>query len=103
MEPRAVVGTLSQQKSALVVSPFGFWDQFKGGANIAADLRAIRGYEDGVQLVQITDTVTDELTADTYKSFNSFDVVYVHTWTAKVCPLPRECHAALAAFQLRRP
>ncbi len=83
--PSVVVGD-GPRKRGLVLSPFRYEPDFgTAGDEIAAALRTVRGYEDGVTYLATLDELSPQVTIDTLTRLDDYDVVHLDTHGGTLC------------------
>jgi hypothetical protein len=93
-----VVGGDSEQKKALVLSPF-WWDLQDVGAGVADVLSGVRGYESGVTYRR-NDTETERaVDVGSFRGWRSYQVIHVESHGGVLCD-PSPCTAGIAAQAL---
>jgi hypothetical protein len=98
---RHIVGEEAKEKQAVVLSPF-LWDfgATDDGPGVASILEGTRGYEGGVRFAANESIDATNVTIDSFRAWDGYDVVHVATHGAVLCkPLPW-CRTGIAASVL---
>jgi hypothetical protein len=96
-----IVGSGSEDKRALLVSPF-LWEfgEWEPNAAIAELLASTRGYEGGVSWVRNTDSTSTDVGLSTFTGWGAYDVVHVASHGLRVCD-ERGCRGVLMVNTLK--
>jgi len=73
------------RKRALVLSPFRYEAGFGAGAEIAAALGGVRGYDGTVTLLETTDERAPQVTVETLTRLADYDVIHIDTHGGSIC------------------
>jgi hypothetical protein len=90
-ESIGVVRPEVEDKRALILVPHRFetnsgdGSKFSGGLAVADSLSNTRGYSGAVMLLQNETDESENVTVDSFSSFNDYDVIYAQTYGFKIC------------------
>lgn len=95
-----IVGPESEDKTALVLSPF-LWQfgEFDDGVSVAAILSATRGYENGVTFLANSAEDSRNVGLESFMDWTRYDVVHVSTHGKRICDA-EGCRGTLTAGTL---
>jgi hypothetical protein len=90
-----VVGTGSERKKALVLSPF-YWDfgDFDDGPSVAGILSGTRGYENGVTVRVNELESSSDVDVNSFMGWGDYQVIHVATHGTRICSAEK-CRAVL--------
>jgi hypothetical protein len=92
-----VVGGGSPDKTAIVLAPYAWSGELGGAGDVSEILSGTRGYQGGVTYLQNANEHDVDVTPDTFRLLAEYDVVYVRSRGATICPEPQTCHSVVAA------